>query len=108
MGVTPEMTYNWMYKGEGKTQMKPFAMDITCSALLIIIKDSASVGVGVAEVFVDGEKVLTADPHINGWTHCNPMICFRGREKKSYHVEVKLAPGQEDKDFTILGFGYVK
>ncbi len=106
---TPEMTYNWMFTGAEKgAEMKPFAMDITCSALLIMIKDSASVDVGVAEVFVDGEKVLTADPHINGWTHCNPMICFRGRESKSYHVEVKLAPGQEDKSFTILGFGYVK
>ena len=106
---TPEMTYNWMYKGAGKgADAKPFTMDIICTALLIIIKDSASVEVGEAEVFVDGEKVLRANPHINGWTHCNPMICFRGKERKTYHVEVKLAPEQEDKDFTILGFGYVE
>ncbi len=107
--TTPEMTYNWMYRGEGKeADVKAFTMDITCTALLIMIKDSASLKVGLADVFVDGEKVLTADPHINGWTHCNPIICFRGKERKSYHVEVKPAPGQEDKDFTILGFGYVK
>lgn len=107
--TTPEMPYNWKYagtKGEGKGQ--PFTMDITCSALLMIIKDSASNSVGRAEVFVDGEKVLFADPHINGWTHCNPLICFRGRECRSYHVEVRMAAGDEGKDFTILGFGYVK
>lgn len=108
LGGTPEMTQNWMYQGTKGATGKPFVMDITCSALLIIIKDSASNSVGCVDVFVDGEKVLFADPHINGWTHCNPLICFRGRESKSYHVEVRMAEGQEDKDFTILGFGYVK
>ncbi len=106
---TAELPYNWMYQGtQGTTSGKPFVMDITCTALLIIIKDSASNQVGRAEVFVDGEKVLFADPHINGWTHCNPLICFRGRERKSYHVEVRMAAGDEGKDFTILGFGYVE
>ena len=59
-------------------------------------------------LYVDGEKVLLANPRINGWTHCNPVICFRGKEKKTYHVEVRMQPGDEDKDFTILGFGYVE
>ncbi len=107
--TTPEMPYNWMYQGtQGTVSGKPFAMDITCTALLMVIKDSASNSVGRVEVFVDGEKVLLADPHINGWTHCNPLICFRGRERKSYHVEVRMAAGDEAKDFTILGFGYVE
>ena len=107
--TTPEMPYNWMYQGtQGKVSGKPFAMDITCTALLMITKDSASNSVGRVEVFVDGEKVLLADPHINGWTHCNPLICFRGRKRKSYHVEVRMAVGDEAKDFTILGFGYVE
>ena len=106
---TPELPYNWMYQGtQGNVSGKAFAMDITCTALLMIIKDSASNSVGRAEVFVDGEKVLLADPHLNGWTHCNPLICFRGRERKSYHVEVRMVPGEEGKDFTILGFGYVE
>lgn len=104
---TAELPYNWKRCG-AQAKGQPFAMDIVCSTLLIIIKDSASNAVGCAEVVVDGETVLTADPHINGWTHCNPMICFRDRESKSYHVEVRMAEGQEEKDFTILGFGYVK
>lgn len=106
---TPEMPYNWMYQGsQGKGENRPFVMDIECSALLIIIKDSASNSVGCAEVFVDGEKVLLANPHINGWTHCNPLICFRGKERKKYHVEVCMQSGDENKDFTILGWGYVE
>lgn len=106
---TGQMPYNWKYAGtRGQARVQPFVMDITCSALLIIIKDSGSNSVGRAEVFVDGGKVLLADPHINGWTHCHPMICFRGRECRKYHIEVRMAEGEEDKDFTILGFGYVK
>lgn len=106
---TKEMPYNWMYQGsQKKTTNKPFTMDITCSTLLIINKDSGANTVGCAEVFVDGEKVLLIDPHLNGWTHCNALICFRGRERKTYHVEVKMRPGDEGKDFTILGFGYVE
>ncbi len=105
---TPEFADNWMYRGtESAEGCRPFVMDITCESLLLVSKDSASNQAGCAEVWVDGEKVLHADPHVNGWTHCNAQICFKGRERKNYHVEVRMAPGMEDKDFTILGFGVV-
>ena len=105
---TSEFPDNWMYRGaEAAGERRPFVMDITCESLLLVSKDSASNQTGCAEVWVDGEKVLCADPHVNGWTHCNAQICFKGRERKRYHVEVKMAPGMEDKDFTILGFGVV-
>lgn len=45
---------------------------------------------------------------MGGWTHCNPVICFRGGERRKYHVEISMAAGDEDKEFTILGFGYVE
>ena len=105
---TPEFPDNWYYAGGEGAGFKPLTMDITCSALLMVNKDTASPQGGKAEVWVDGEKVLTVDPRKNGWTHCNALICFRGRECKQYHVEVRMAPGDEDKWFTILGFGYVK
>lgn len=106
---TPQLPYNWMYQGaKVEGDAKPFTMDITCTALLLIAKDSASAAVGSADVYVDGEKVLTYDPHQVGWTHCNPVIVLRGKERKNYHVEVRMCAGDEKKDFTILGFGYVE
>lgn len=95
-------------KAAGASKAAPFSMDITCTALVLIYKDSGSGSVGCADVFVDGKKVLTADPHVGGWTHCNPVICFRGGERRKYHVEISMAAGDEDKEFTILGFGYVE
>ena len=107
LAPTKEFPNNWM-RGAGEGPEKPFSIDITCTALLLIYKDSGSGSVGCADVRVDGRKVLTADPHVNGWTHCNPVICFRGAERKQYHVEICMAQGDEDKEFTILGFGYVE
>lgn len=119
---TKEFPHNWMHRGtdterskfdcpgaqaDSGWQNEPFRMEITCSALLLVYKDSGDITFGRAEVWVDGEKVLTADPHLNGWTHCNALICFRGRKRRRYHVEVRMVPGEENKNFTILGFGYV-
>lgn len=101
---TPEFTENWMHIAGNR----PFCMDIVCSALLIVEKDSGSPLYGSAEVFVDGERVRVIDPHEVGWEHCNALICFRGRKKKRHHVEIAMKPGDEKKRFTILGFGYIK
>ena len=62
---------------------------------------------GRADIFVDGAKKLTADPHINGWIHCNPVIVFQEKEAGWHRISVRMAEGDEEKTFTILGFGYV-
>ncbi|MCM1191963.1 MAG: SGNH/GDSL hydrolase family protein [Acetatifactor muris] len=108
LAPTKEFPNNWMHRAGGDNTGRPFCLDITCTALLLIYKDSGSGGFGRARVRVDGETVLTADPHVNGWTHCNPVICFRGGERKLHHVEIDMAEGDEEKEFTILGFGYVE
>lgn len=100
---TKEFPYNWKHtKG-----VKPFVMEICCTSLVMINKDSGAPNAGCAQMFVDGEMVLLANPKINGWTHCNPLICFQNRERRTWHVEVRMQPGDEEKEFTILGFGVV-
>lgn len=106
---TGEFPDNWMYPGCcSKGTEAWFAMDIVCSTLLLVFKDSDAADVGAAEVYADGEKVLIADPSVNGWVHCNAAICFCGWERKLHHVEIKMRPGDETKKFTILSFGYVE
>lgn len=106
---TAQFPYNWKFNAakHGALQ-KSFKMDITAKRLLVINKDSADPNVGKADVFVDGEFVRTIDPHLNGWTHCNPLIILNDTESKLRHVEIKMAAGDEDKNFTILGFGVVE
>lgn len=100
---TKEFPYNWKHVNGAE----PFVMEICCTSLVMVNKDSGAPDAGCAQVFVDGELVLLADPKINGWTHCNPLICFQNRERRTWRVEVRMQPGDEDREFTILGFGVV-
>lgn len=103
---SPQFPDNWMKAvGDGD---KPFVMDVEARIILLIFKDSEATKAGKADIYVDGEKTYYADPREVGWTHCNAAIIYRSNECKKHHVEIKMAPGSEDKEFTILGFGIVK
>ena len=101
---TPEFAGNWFYDGKG-SDTPVFRAKIKSSAILVGYMDSADPGVGIAEVFIDGEKVLTIDPHIVGWQHCNVLIAHRGGPVKERDVEIRVT--EADKRFTFLGFGIV-
>lgn len=104
---TPEFPYNWMYCGKKEGVIPYFEMQICCKALVLIFKDAGDLSVGTADAYVDGKKVLTADPHVNGWVHCNPVILFTENLAKEHTIRIQMTAGEEDKNFTILGFGYV-
>ena len=76
-------------------------------ALFLIFKDSPSCDAGKARVYVDGERICTLDPREVGWIHCHAKLIFNDRESRPHKVEVNMEAGQEEKQFTILGFGYV-
>lgn len=104
---TPEFPFNWKYDGSECDQTNPvFNMDIECKKLLIVYKDSGAPDYGIADVYLDDEKVLTIDPKKIGWTHCNPFIICNENETKLRHVRIQMT--EPEKKFTILGFGYVE
>ncbi|MCR5722754.1 MAG: SGNH/GDSL hydrolase family protein, partial [Lachnospiraceae bacterium] len=107
LDLTHTKTYvnNWMHKGSNPDNT-PFSMDVECTALFIVVKDSADPADGTATITVDGEKALEYDPHVVGWCHSNAVIVFRGGELKRRHIEVRL--DDWSKNFTILGFGIVR
>ena len=104
---TPEFNDNWLYEGTGSDGYASFKLSIKCSALLIAYMDSASIEVGTAQVFVDGEEKLNIDPHIIGWGHANAYIAHRGGPAKVREIEVRIPEKDRDKRFTLLGFGVV-
>lgn len=101
---TPMFPYNWTATGE--TGDEPFVIKIKSPYLLVITKDTGSMEFGKADIYVDGEYVLTADPHAVGWTHSTAQIAYRGKENVVHTVEIRKNPETLDKKFTILGFGY--
>jgi len=101
---TPMFPNNWTATGE--TGDEPFVIKIKSPYLLVITKDTGSQEFGKADIYVDGEYVLTADPHAVGWTHSTAQIVYRGKENTVHTVEIRKNPETKDKKFTILGFGY--
>lgn len=101
----PLFTNNWMH--DPKSENGSFKMEIESKSLMLVFKDSGNRQFGKADIYVDGEHVLTADPHIINWTHSQAVLLYKEQESRLHEIEIKMAPGDEDKNFTILGFGYV-
>ncbi|WP_379147402.1 SGNH/GDSL hydrolase family protein [Paenibacillus sp. sgz500992] len=101
---TPEFPHNWMH--EAASGQDSFKLTITSKNLILVYKDSGSPEFGKADILVDGKLVVTADPHENNWTHCNPVILYQNELNLEHVIEIRMAAGDEDKCFTILGFGY--
>lgn len=101
---TAQFPFNWK-KTSGK---KPFQMELVCKSLQMVFKDSASLDFGRIRVTVDGQTVAYYDPREVGWTHCHATILFAEETAGKHHIEICMAPEDEGKTFTILGFGVVR
>lgn len=104
MHNTPMFPHNWK-KAEGSD---PFVLELECRKLVLEFKDSGAADFGKAMVKIDGEKCRILDPREAGWNHCHTTVLFNRQELATHRVEISMASGDEDKVFTILGFGYVK
>ncbi len=102
--ATPEFPENWMHPAGAAKE--PYRIGLTCKDLLLIYKDSGDQKFGKAQVFVDGTLTRTIDPLLVGWNHCNAVIVYRSENAAEHVVEVKME--DNDKFFTILGWGYTR
>jgi hypothetical protein len=102
--VTPQFPNNWMHTPTAGNES--FKMTINSKSLVLVFKDSGSSEFGTAEIYVDGNLKITADPHEVNWTHCNAVILYQEDVCREHQVDIKMASNHEDKCFTILGFGY--
>ena len=100
---TPEFEHGWA-KAHG-TKDAVFSMKIKCKNIILVSKDSGDPNFGKADVYVDGKLALTANPLANGWNHCNPQIILNENISGDHEVKLVMHPGDEEKKFTILGFG---
>lgn len=101
---SPQFPHNWMHEpGKGAPE---FRMTLSSKRLLLVFKDSGSPEFGCVDVWVDGRIVKRLNPHENGWTHCNAVILYDEQEVTEHTVVLAMAEGEEQKRFTVLGFGY--
>ncbi len=95
---------NWKYDTAAGNE--PFKMTLTCKNLLLNCKQSGS-DYGNADVYVDGEKIMTVNG-AGGWGNSNVVLLIDEKEAAEHTVEIRMAEGDEGKNFTIYAFGYTK
>ncbi len=100
---TPEFPDNWFHSCNGGDG---FELKIKSRALLLVYKDSDSMAAGKVDVILDGKLLYTVDPRAIGWKHTNAIIVYNEKESAEHVVQIRMAAGDEDKQFSILGFGY--
>ncbi len=103
--LSPVFEDNW--KNEG-TKDAFFQMDIRCKKLLVVMKDSGDSSFGKVDVFVDGKFLKTLDPLVVGWNHSTALIIVDQTETAEHEICFKMHPQDEDKCFTIQGFGVIQ
>ncbi|WP_320416893.1 SGNH/GDSL hydrolase family protein [Paenibacillus polygoni] len=102
---TPLFPNNWMHTGTSDKHY--FKMTLRSKRLILVFKDSGNEDFGTASIWVNGKQVRTADPHKVNWTHCNAILLYNEQKTDEHTIEIRMEDNQENKRFTILGFGYV-
>lgn len=99
-------TKGWVKAADAK-ENNSFVFEIDCRSLFLVYKEANNVTFGTAEVYVDGEKMLTITSNTtSGWYNPVPVRVLRDSECKTRKVEIRMQEGDEDKLFSLLAIGY--
>lgn len=93
----------WMHKSGTDS----FKATVKCSNMMIAYKLSNNTSFGKAELYVDGELKETMNGYKDdGWNNATVSIVFNDDKIAEHEFEIKMAPGDENKKFTIYAIGY--
>lgn len=93
----------WMHKSGTDS----FKASVKCSNMMIAYKLSNNTSFGKAELYVDGELKETMNGYKDdGWNNATVSIVFNDDKIGKHDFEIRMAPGYEDKKFTIYAIGY--
>lgn len=94
---------NWLWGKEGGDGMK-FTMK--GKNLILLYREADNHRLGTAEIYIDGKlsaKVESNSP--SGWNNPQTAIVLNEVKEEEHEVEIRIAGGDEEKDFHILAFG---
>lgn len=98
---------NW--KHGSKSGTASFTMNILCKNLLIVYKSNSQATSGKADVYIDGELIKTIlSNQGGGWNNPYTLLLLNEESPAMHNVEIKMAEGDEEKEFSILAFGYTE
>lgn len=98
---------NW--KHDAKAGNDSLLFTLTCKNFLLNYKTSSNGEFGKAEVYVDGTLVRTLEGKTSGgWNNSNVILVLDTDTAAEHVIEVKMAPGSEEKTFTVLAAGFTE
>lgn len=103
----PKFKYDWKHTTNGGSTS--FTMKVTCKSMLFAYKLSSASTAGKVDIYIDGKYSQTVDSYKNGGWNNPWVIKLMGNSYAAEHtIEIRMANGNENKEFTILGFGVSK
>ncbi|MBH1939539.1 SGNH/GDSL hydrolase family protein [Mobilitalea sibirica] len=82
-------------------------MRLTCKSLFVIFKESNEITEGNAQIIIDGIISATLSGYrMFGWNNPTVRLVLRDEETLERVIEVKMENGSENKNFSLLAFGY--
>ncbi len=101
----PWFPQNWMHTASSGEES--FKATVNCKTLMIAYKLSSSKNTGSVDMYVDGEKVSSFSGYsASGWNNATQEVVFDEKTAADHVIEIKMASGDEAKEFTLLGLGY--
>lgn len=101
----PSFPNNW--KHTSSSGSGPFRMTLNCKNLMLVYKSGS--GFGTASVYVDGEPAMTLNASEDGgWNNPITVLLINETEAAEHVIEIRMAEGNENKEFTIMAAGYTR
>ena len=98
---------NWMHTAESGEEA--FRVELECKNIIVNYKTSASKDFGKVYVYVDGDQVAELDGDVqNAWNNSIQALVLDEEESGHHVLELRMAEGDEGKNFTLLAIGYSK
>lgn len=94
----------WRAKGT-----EPLKFTVTGNAVFLIFQRNKTSNMGAADVYINGEKVMTLDAcQADGWGDPWSQMLVKSKTIETWEIEIRPAEGSADKIFDIYGIAYTQ
>ena len=88
---------------------EPMKFTVTGNAVFLIIHRNKTANMGAADVYINGEKVMTVDAcQQDGWGDPWSQMLVKSKTNETWEIEIRPTEGSEDKLFEIYGIAYTQ
>jgi len=100
-----EFENGWKYVSD--TGNKCFAFRLKAKSLFAVFQVNNNISFGNAEIYIDGIlKGVLLGYSLFGWNNPVTQLIFQEDKVIEHTIEIKMASGDEKKEFVLLAFGY--